>query len=146
LKNRDADTFDRYVIAKLQGLCFYQLDGGKESAFNRFDEAVGILNQRKGKIRASYLHYLGEFKGVGSPYEQFYGKYYEQMKTCTSDKDFEHIIYENVAELKTIITMEACWFNRHFPTSAYAGNLLDYRNGYLELSRMAEVLTEIRRN
>jgi hypothetical protein len=43
LKDPKATTFDRYVIAKLQGLCFQQLDGGKELAIERFREATEVL-------------------------------------------------------------------------------------------------------
>jgi hypothetical protein len=58
LKDREADTFDRFVIAKLQGLCFHQMDGGREMAVKRLDEATGILERKNIKTIKTYYKNL----------------------------------------------------------------------------------------
>lgn len=148
LKDRRADTFDRYVIAKLQGLCFHQLEGGRGSALGRFDEAIGILDRKKEGMRASYIQHFKGFKAAGDTapdYTGFYWHHHEETEACASDEDFEELIEDQLPDLLELNEKESSnLLYKCVPTWARRG--LNYMNGYMELSKMARVLAEIRGN
>jgi hypothetical protein len=147
LKDRETDTLDRFIIAKLQGLCFHQLEGGREMATKRLDEAIGILARKNNRSKRSYLNEIASWNNIGyKRYKLFVEKHLGDAKRLVETSGHEIIIQEHVKDLEILGRED----HKNLFIRMTGGTLSDIciriLKPYSDIREMIQVLHEIRDN